>query len=160
MGSSPKVRAYVAVVGTGIAGLTLVLKAARTGRVPVLTKKLRADSSSNDARGGLAVGLGPDDNPALHMADTLAAGHGLARPEVVKVMVEEGPSRVAELVEWGVRLSHPVLGLLRERGRGREGAPGVGGGTLRALPVLREGPSLNYIRAGAININSTIGYSP
>lgn len=103
MASPDRRTAQVVVVGTGIAGLTFALKAARTGRILVITKKSRAESNTNYARGGLAAGLGPDDDPSLHMADTLAAGHGLSRPEVVDLVVREGPARVAELVEWGVR---------------------------------------------------------
>ncbi|MEX2530622.1 MAG: L-aspartate oxidase [Gemmatimonadota bacterium] len=95
--------ARVLVIGTGIAGLTYALKAAEHGPVLVVTKKRRADSSTNYAQGGIAAGLGEDDDPSLHLADTLAAGAGLCHPEVVDLVVREGPLRVGELVEWGVR---------------------------------------------------------
>ncbi|TVP73849.1 MAG: L-aspartate oxidase [Gemmatimonadales bacterium] len=91
------------VVGSGIAGLTFALKAASFGRVQILTKKHRAESNTNYAQGGIAAGLGPDDDPELHLADTLAAGAGLCRPDRVRLLVEEGPERVRELVEWGAR---------------------------------------------------------
>ncbi len=105
------------VVGSGIAGLSFALKAAREGRVLVITKKSRADSSTNWARGGIAAGLGPDDDPTLHLKDTLATGGGLSRPDRVEMVAREGPDRVRELIDWGVRFH-------REGGRlslGREG---------------------------------------
>ncbi len=105
------------VVGSGIAGLSFALKAAREGRVLVITKKSRADSNTNWARGGIAAGLGPDDDPALHLRDTLAVGGGLSRPDRVEMVAREGPDRVRELIDWGVRFH-------REGGRlslGREG---------------------------------------
>jgi L-aspartate oxidase len=98
-----ELEARVLVIGTGIAGLTYALKAAEHGPVLVVTKKRRADSSTNYAQGGIAAGLGEDDDPSLHLADTLAAGAGLCHPEVVELVVREGPLRVGELVEWGVR---------------------------------------------------------
>jgi L-aspartate oxidase len=112
-----ELEARVLVVGTGIAGLTYALKAAEHGPVLVVTKKRRADSSTNYAQGGIAAGLGPDDDPSLHLRDTLEAGAGLSHPEVAELVVREGPERVAELVAWGVRFH-------REGGRfslGREG---------------------------------------
>jgi L-aspartate oxidase len=102
--------ARVLVIGTGIAGLTFALKAADRGPVLLVTKKRRADSTTNYARGGIAAGMGDDDDPEIHLVDTLAAGAGLCRREVVEIVVGEGPDRVAELVDWGVRFH-------RENGR-------------------------------------------
>ncbi len=94
----------VLVVGSGIAGLTFALKVARHLPVLVITKKRRADSNTNFARGGIAAaGLGPDDDPELHLRDTLDAGAGLTDQEVAEVVVREGVERVRELVDWGVR---------------------------------------------------------
>lgn len=109
------------VVGTGIAGLTFALRAARRGPVLVITKKDRVDSNTNYARGGIAAGLGPDDDPSLHMADTLKAGHGLCHREVVEMVVGEGPRGVKKLVEWGVRFQRrgEDFALGREGGHSR-----------------------------------------
>ncbi len=95
--------ADVLVVGSGIAGLTFALKVARERKVLIITKKERAASNTNFARGGLAAGMGPDDDPELHLRDTLIAGAGLCREEVVDLVVREGPERVRELIDWGVR---------------------------------------------------------
>jgi len=97
--------ADVLVVGTGIAGLTFALQVAPLGRVVVITKKNRADSNTNWARGGIAAGLGDDDDPQLHLRDTLAAGAGLSHAEVAETVVREGPERVRELIDWGVRFN-------------------------------------------------------
>jgi L-aspartate oxidase len=115
------VDAAVVVVGTGIAGLTFALQAARHGPVLIVTKKNQAESNTNYARGGIAAGLGPGDDPNLHMRDTLSAGHGLCHEEVVEMVAREGPARVHELIEWGVRFQKKggrfVLG--REGGHSR-----------------------------------------
>jgi L-aspartate oxidase len=111
----------ILVVGSGIAGLTFALKAAELGPVLVVTKKARADSSTNYARGGMAAALGPDDDPELHLRDTLAAGDGLCRRDRVEMVVREGPLRVRELVEWGIRFQREGEGfsLGREGGHSR-----------------------------------------
>lgn len=113
--------ADVLVIGTGIAGLTFALKAAEWGRVLVVTKKYRADSATNYARGGLAAIMDPDDLPELHVRDTLVAGAGLCHKEVVEVVVREGPARARELMEWGVRFHREGggLSLAREGGHSR-----------------------------------------
>lgn len=111
----------VIVVGSGIAGLTFALKAAPLGPVLVLTKKSRADSNTNYARGGIAAAFGPDDDPELHLEDTLQAGDGLCRRDRVEMVVREGPERVRELVEWGIRFQREGAGfsLGKEGGHSR-----------------------------------------
>jgi len=106
----------VLVAGSGIAGLTFALKAAEGAEVLLLTKKGRVESNTNYAQGGVAAAVAPDDSPELHLRDTLLAGAGLCHTRAVEELAREGPERVRELVEWGVRFS-------RERGRlalGRE----------------------------------------
>jgi L-aspartate oxidase len=94
------------VIGSGIAGLTFALKLAQRGRkVLVVTKKERHDSSTNRAQGGIAAVLDPGDSFAKHIEDTLIAGAGLCHADTVRIMVEEGPARVAELIDLGVRFS-------------------------------------------------------
>ncbi|MEW6308716.1 MAG: L-aspartate oxidase [Bacillota bacterium] len=91
------------IIGTGIAGLYTALKAAPHGRVVVLTKKRTEDSATEYAQGGIASAIGQADSPALHMADTLAAGAGLCDIEAVQVLVDEGPECVMELVAMGTQ---------------------------------------------------------
>jgi L-aspartate oxidase len=109
------------VIGSGIAGLSFALKAARLGSVTIVTKKARIDSATNLAQGGIAAVLSSDDSFALHVGDTLRAGAGLCHEEVVRLVVETGPARVRELIELGVAFQcHPAdasrLDLTREGG--------------------------------------------
>ena len=90
------------VIGSGIAGLVAALTAAPRARVAVLTKAELDDGCSRFAQGGIAAAVGPEDSPELHFRDTVAAGRGLCDEDAVRVLVEEGPRRVRELVEWGV----------------------------------------------------------
>jgi L-aspartate oxidase len=93
------------VLGSGIAGLTFALKVAPRGRVAIVTKKDRAESNTNYAQGGIAAVTGKDDSFELHVRDTLEAGAGLCKENVVRTIVEEGPARIAELIELGVKFS-------------------------------------------------------
>ncbi|MGD2068147.1 MAG: FAD-binding protein, partial [Gemmatimonadota bacterium] len=108
----------VLVIGSGIAGLTFALKVASFASVLVVTKKERADSNTNYARGGIAAVIGPDDDPSLHVEDTLVAGAGLCHEDAVDTLVSEGPLRVRELEEWGTRFRRGEDGRLS---LGREG---------------------------------------
>ena len=90
------------VLGSGIAGLWTAWRLSSEGRPSVLvTKETLADSASAWAQGGIAVALGPGDSPRAHAADTLAAGDGLSDPEAVRVLTEEGPDRIRELLASG-----------------------------------------------------------
>lgn len=93
--------APVVVVGSGIAGLSFALKAARHAQVLLLTKKNAVESNTNYAQGGIACVTSAEDSCELHVRDTLEAGAGLCREEVVRQVVQEGPARVAELIELG-----------------------------------------------------------
>ena len=95
----------VLVLGTGIAGLSFALRASEFGRVAVVTKKSDTESNTNYAQGGIAVVLGSDDSPESHIRDTLVAGASLCRREAVDILIREGPERVRELVELGVRFT-------------------------------------------------------
>jgi L-aspartate oxidase len=68
----------------------------------VVTKAALDEGCSRYAQGGIAAAVGPEDTPELHFADTVAAGRGLCDERAVRTLVEEGPRRVRELVEWGV----------------------------------------------------------
>jgi len=93
------------VLGSGIAGLTFALKAAARGRVAIVTKKDRAESNTNYAQGGIAAVTSKEDSFELHVRDTLTAGAGLCKESVVRTIVEEGPARIAELIELGMKFS-------------------------------------------------------
>jgi L-aspartate oxidase len=90
------------VVGSGIAGLSYALKCAEFGTVVIVTKKKDVDTATNLAQGGIAAVLEEDDSVKSHVDDTLLSGAGLCDEEVVRMVVEGGPARVAELVELGV----------------------------------------------------------
>ncbi len=109
------------VIGTGISGLSFALKAARIGRVTIITKKAKVDTATNLAQGGIAAVLSDEDSFDLHIEDTLRSGAGLCREEVVRMVVENGPARVQELLEIGVQFKtkeqgSPHLDLGREGG--------------------------------------------
>src|SRR5947207_11410399 len=93
------------VLGSGIAGLSFALKVAPRGRVAIVTKKDRAESNTNYAQGGIAAVTSKEDSFEMHVRDTLTAGAGLCREEVVRTIVEEGPARIAELIELGMKFS-------------------------------------------------------
>ena len=89
----------VLVLGGGIAGLTAAISAARRWHVGLLTKASLNDTTTFLAQGGIAAALGESDSPELHFQDTVKAGAGLCDPDAVRVLVNEGPDRVRELIE-------------------------------------------------------------
>jgi L-aspartate oxidase len=89
------------VVGAGIAGLRASVELASAGRVLCLTKREVTESNTQYAQGGIAAALSDDDEVRLHLEDTLKAGDGLCNEEAARVLVEEGPPRIEELMEWG-----------------------------------------------------------
>src|ERR1041384_8708992 len=97
------VNADFLVIGSGVAALRAALELSRAGRVIVLTKGHPLESSSIYAQGGVAVAMSEEDDVAIHLTDTLKAGRGLCRKEAVRVLVEEGPHRIQELIRWGAR---------------------------------------------------------
>src|SRR5690606_12719974 len=104
----------VLVVGSGVAGLTAALRAERYGMsVGVLTKGLLQTSTTDWAQGGVAAVLDEGvDSKAQHLADTLAAGAGLCDTEATRVLVDEGPARVQELIDLGARFDRDPSGRL------------------------------------------------
>jgi L-aspartate oxidase len=90
------------VIGSGIAGLTFALKAARFGKVAVVTKSGIDDSSTRYAQGGIAAVFSKPDNFEKHIKDTLIAGDGICNEEVVRLVVQEAPARIKDLIELGV----------------------------------------------------------
>lgn len=106
------------IVGAGIAGLRAAIELCETGRVLVVTKEALGESNTHYAQGGIAVAMGGDEDVSLHLEDTIRAGDGLVDVEAARMLVEEGPLRVEELLQWGT-------GFDRENGKlmlTREGA--------------------------------------
>jgi L-aspartate oxidase len=89
------------VVGAGIAGLRASVELASAGRVLCLAKREVTESNTQYAQGGIAAALSDEDEVGLHLEDTLKAGDGLVSEQAARVLVEEGPPRIEELIEWG-----------------------------------------------------------
>src|SRR5438445_13889217 len=91
------------VVGAGIAGLRAAIALAEAGKVLVLAKQELTESATQYAQGGIAVALGDEDEIGLHLQDTIDAGDGIVNVEAATILVEEGPARIQELLEWGTQ---------------------------------------------------------
>src|SRR5579875_2620300 len=90
------------IVGAGVAGLRAAIGLATEGaRVLVVTKEALGESNTHYAQGGIAVAMSGEEDVALHLEDTVNAGDGLVNREAARVLVEEGPRRVEELLAWG-----------------------------------------------------------
>src|ERR1700724_3799250 len=109
------------VIGSGIAGLSLALKAAKHGSVAVVTKRKGADTNTAWAQGGIACVTSDEDSFELHVRDTLEAGAGLCDEEAVRAIVTEGPKRIRELVDLGLHFDQREVSGHRELELGREG---------------------------------------
>ena len=92
----------VLVIGGGLAGLFTALCAAETGRATLVTEGTLLASNSYWAQGGVAAAIDDEDTPLLHAADTLRVGGGLNNPEAVRILSEEGPARIGDLLRLGV----------------------------------------------------------
>jgi L-aspartate oxidase len=106
------------VVGAGVAGLRAAIDLAAAGSVTVLAKREVRDSNTQWAQGGIAAALSDEDEINLHLLDTLQAGDGLCNPEAAKVLVEDAPARIEELIQWGTEFDRQGTKLTF----GREGA--------------------------------------
>ncbi len=93
------------VLGSGIAGLLTAHKLASLGTVALVTKKEAVESNTNYAQGGIAAVISATDSFESHVADTLRAGAGLCHEDIVRLAVQEGPGRIRELQELGVRFT-------------------------------------------------------
>lgn len=89
------------VIGSGVAGLRAAIELAQHGTVLIVTKDVPTESSTEYAQGGIAVAMSDEDEVGIHLHDTLKAGDGLCKEEAVKILVEEGPKRITELISWG-----------------------------------------------------------
>ncbi len=156
-------RSDVVVIGAGIGGLTAALRIDAELRaradddgatVMVVTKDVLNAGSTQWAQGGIAAALGPGDTPEQHERDTLVAGAGACDLEAVRVLVNEGPAAVRELIALGTRFDHHdgVLSLTREGGHHRDriahaGGDATGAEIQRALiAAVEAAPSIEVIQ--------------
>src|SRR6058998_964214 len=109
------------VIGSGIAGLSFALKAAKHGSVAVITKRKGSDTNTAWAQGGIACVTSDEDSFELHVRDTLEAGAGLCDEAVVRTIVTEGPERIRELAELGLQFDEREISGHRELDLGKEG---------------------------------------
>src|SRR5580693_642146 len=117
MESAPS-RSDFLVVGAGVAGLRAAVELAGAGTVLVLAKREVTESNTQWAQGGIAAALSDEDEIGLHLQDTLNAGDGLCNLEAAKVLVEDAPERIEELIQWGTEFDRQGTKLTF----GREGA--------------------------------------
>jgi L-aspartate oxidase len=108
----------ILVMGSGLAGLGYALKVAEFARVNLITKKGLTETSTSKAQGGIAAVLGADDRFEYHIQDTLTTGEGLSHPDIVELVVRQGPARVRELIDMG---AHFDVGKDNGYDLGREG---------------------------------------
>jgi len=106
------------VIGAGVAGLRAAVELAGAGTVLVLAKREVTESNTQWAQGGIAAALSDEDEISLHLQDTLQAGDGLCNPEAARVLVEDAPERIDELIQWGTEFDRQGTKLTF----GREGA--------------------------------------
>jgi L-aspartate oxidase len=145
----------VLVVGSGVAGLTAALHLRERGRHVTVVTKVNIDGGSTRwAQGGIAAVLGPLDTPEAHAYDTEVAGVGLCDPAAVRVLVQEGPARVRELIRLGAAFDRNPDGslmLTREGGHRADrivhaGGDATGAEVQRALhQAVRRDPWIRLV---------------
>jgi L-aspartate oxidase len=133
------------ILGAGVAGLRAAIELSQHGRVIMVAKGGPQDNNSFYAQGGVAVALSEEDDVILHFADTLKAGHQLCSRPATKALVEEGPSRIHELIEWGAKFDtvDGKLAFTREGAHSRHrvlraGGDATGSEMVRALSVKAQ----------------------
>ncbi|MFM8732016.1 MAG: FAD-dependent oxidoreductase [Phycisphaerales bacterium] len=131
----PQIFTDTLVVGTGVAGLRCAIEAARHGDVIVLAKESVDLSNTSWAQGGIAAAIAREDSSESHVRDTLDAGGGLCDPVAVRVLAEEGPAEVSQLLAWGMRID-----------RAPDGTPALAleGGHHRARIVHADGDATGH----------------
>jgi L-aspartate oxidase len=106
----PQIFTDVLVIGGGVGGMRAALAASEQGEVIVTAKAPLAQSNTSWAQGGVAAVLDETDTPEQHVSDTLAAGGDLCDEPIVRRVVEQGPQRVRELIDWGMRFDRVTAG--------------------------------------------------
>ena len=125
---TPRIECDYLIVGSGIAGLYAALKASEHGRVVIVTKREADECNTRYAQGGIACVIAEGDSFEAHVKDTMEAGAGLCREDVVREIVSHGPACIEELLEWGIHFtrkdeldSNPTASDGSEFDLGREG---------------------------------------
>ncbi len=146
--------ARVVIIGAGVAGLTTALALAPRPVVVLTKAPLGVEGSSLLAQGGMAAALAPDDSPALHAADTIAAGDGLPDPAIVDLFTRAAPGAIENLARLGARFDRTpgggfAVGLEAAHSRRRVahiGGDGAGREVMRALmAAARKTPSITFL---------------
>ena len=127
------------IIGSGLAGLSFALKAAKAGTVAVVTKKAKAETNTAWAQGGIAAVTDGTDSVEAHVNDTLIAGAGLCDEKVVRQIVIDGPERIRELMELGVHFD--------QRPDGRPDLTREGGHSARRILHARDATGREIERA-------------
>src|SRR4030066_816541 len=110
------------IIGSGVAGLRAAIELAPYGSILIATKDRPRESSTEYAQGGIAVALSDEDEVGIHYEDTIKAGDGLCREDAVKILVEEGPGLILELISWGAEFDREgsKLSFTREAAHSRK----------------------------------------
>ena len=108
----PSVLTDALIIGSGVGGLRAAIEAAKHGDVLLVTKDKLSESNTYYAQGGIATVMHKDDTFASHINDTLAAACGLGDPAAIATVVNEGPARIRELLEWGTNFDREIDGSL------------------------------------------------
>jgi L-aspartate oxidase len=150
------------VVGSGVAGLSVAVRLADAGiKVGVVTKAALAETTTRWAQGGVAAVLHDDeDSTDSHLADTLQAGAGLCDVDAVRVLVDEGPARVEELIALGAVFDREASGALQRAREGghsharilHAGGAATGAEVERALVAATQG-TVSEIREHAVAVD-------
>lgn len=147
-------RGDVIIIGAGLAGLFTALKLAPMHVTVLAAAPLGKGASSGWAQAGIAAAVGPDDSPALHATDTIATGAGIVDEHVARFVAEEGPARIADLVDYGVPFDRDAKGaflLGKEAAHSRRRIVHVSGDRTGAsimqtlIERVRETPSIRVL---------------
>src|SRR5258706_5419003 len=149
-----EIEADFLILGSGIAGLSLAIKLSELGTVALVSKREFLEGSTLHAQGGIAAVMSPEDSFERHVQDTLKAGAGLCKEDIVRGVVEEGPVRVKELISWGMAFTpdahdeeHPYeLGLEGGHSRRRVLHAGDFTGSEIAKTLLKKAQSIQQIQ--------------
>jgi L-aspartate oxidase len=123
------------VIGSGIAGLSFALKAAKFGKVLIVTKSNEDESNTKYAQGGVAVVVDKGDSFEKHIDDTLIAGDGLCDEKIVEIVVKEGPQRIQEIIDYGINFDKDNSGFYDLAKEG--GTPNTVFYTIKTSPDMR-----------------------
>ena len=110
------------IIGSGIAGFRAAIELGSRGRVVLITKSRAVESNTEYAQGGIAAAISDEDEIGLHYEDTIRAGDGLCNEAAVRILAEEGPARIQELIDWGTAFDREgiKLALTREAAHSRD----------------------------------------